>query len=149
MAGITRKYRREYRREHADEINAQLRKRRETDPEYAERIRQYGRNYWRRRCDGHVPKPYPIHINGERLYRTSEAARLLHCAEATISGWHRKGYVPLPLVVDGRRLYRREQIDLMGRMLEMKPNDHKAKAAASKFVCENWHEVAQSPMHSL
>lgn len=134
----SREYRRAWRRRNADRINQVLRQRQQDDPQYAEDVREYGRKYWQRRCEGYIPSPYPIHVDGKRLYRTSEAARLLHCSAAAILKWHEKGHVPLPRIVDGRRLYTRRQVDLMGSLLGIRAHDHETRQKVSDKIHDQW-----------
>ena len=137
-----RTWNREYARRHSARIAAE-RAEKMTDPEHAEAVREYFREYWKKRATGeYIPYSPPLHrkINGDlvHVYRTSEAARLLHCSDAAIHQWHKKGWLPLPLVVDGRRLYRRYQVDLMGVLLCVKRRDFNTRTKVLKFISENW-----------
>lgn len=113
------------------------------NPEHAAAIRAYFHKYWKKCAAGkHIPKSLPLHreINGElvRVYRTSEVARMLPCSNAVIYKWHNLAWLPLPLIVDGRRLYQRYQVDLIGVLVCVKKRDSNTRANVVKFISENW-----------
>ena len=133
---------REYFRRHSARI-ASERAEKMKNSDHAEAVREYYREYWRKRATGeHIPYSPPLYheFDGqkERVYRTSEAARMLFCATATIFQWHKKGWLPDPLMVRDRRLYRRYQIDLLGLLLSIRKRDSNTRAKLLKFISENW-----------
>jgi len=138
----SRAWNREYARRHHARIAAKLAKKMQ-DPKHAESVRTYHREYWKACVSGNrVPWSPPLfhEIDGqqERVFRTSEAARLLHCSSAVICKWHAKNWIPLPLVVNGRRLYRRYQVDLMGVLMSVRQRDFTTRTKVLKFISENW-----------
>lgn len=133
---------RDYMRRNAKRIAAE-RAEQLQDPEHAEVVREYFRDYWLKRVSGeHVPWSPPLYhdFDGqrERVYRTSEAARMLFCSTATICQWHKKGWLPDPLLERDRRLYRRYQIDLMGVLLCVKQRDFNTRTQVLEFICAKW-----------
>lgn len=133
---------RNYFRRHSARLAAELAEKKQ-DPEHAEAVREYYREYWKKRASGkHIPWSPPLYheFGGqqERVYRTSEAARMLFCSTATICQWHRKGWLLNPLLVRDRRLYRRYQIDLLGLLLSVRKRDYNTRTKLLKFISENW-----------
>ena len=137
-----RSYNRNYARRNRKRIAAE-RKAAMQDPDHAEAARKYFSDYWRRRATGeHIPSSPPLYYEfdgkDEQVFRTSEAARLLHCSTATICQWHKKEWLPDPLMIRGRRLYRRYQVDLMGVLLSVRRRDFATRAKVLKFISANW-----------
>ena len=134
LAAYYRKSRKQIRQQMADKYKS--------DPEFRKHVLAESKARDAKVAAGHVPKPPQLHGtvegNTARLFRMSEAARVIGCSATAFMRWHRDGWIPEPLIVDGRRLYTRGQLDLIGLFYSTPCHDHDARSERSKFVFSKW-----------
>lgn len=113
------------------------------DSEFAERNKTRWKTFRERVQAGYKPAPDPIYRtvagNSVRLYRCSETARKIGCAQGTVMRWHSHGWIPEPLY-EKRRLYTADQIELMKLFFLMPKHNHDKRSAMSKFIIDNWEK---------
>jgi hypothetical protein len=124
-----------------DRICEDRRERRVTDPDYKAKAIANSDAHKAKVRAGHMPEPDAIYrtIDGlsVRLYRSSEAARMIDCAPINLCQWERQGWLPAAFF-DRRRLYTREQIDLIALFYSVDCHDFFARTEASKFIFKKW-----------
>lgn len=120
---------------------ARLRERREQDPEFRQSMQQRQRTFRDKVREGHEPAVEPLYrtINGElvRVYRASEASRLIGCSECTIKSWQRGGWIP-DSQFQGRPVYTAHQIDLMREYFLIPISDRVMRSKVSKITFDSW-----------
>jgi hypothetical protein len=138
-----RKYHRKRYEKNRDKYNSSRRAAYAQDCVRQDAAQQRSREFKARLNSGHVPAPDPIYrtIDGtsRRLYRLSEAARLIGCSSMSICKWHSGGWIPEPLF-DRRRLYTIHQVNLLREFWAVPGTDHDKRSVVSKFIFDNWEK---------
>jgi len=132
----------EYYKANKPQIRQQMADKYKTDPEFRKKILADSKTRDAKIKAGHVPKPPLLHRDTdgttERLYRMSEAAREVGCCNTAFNRWHDEGWVPEPLIVDGRRLYTQTQTDLIALFYSVNCHNFEKRSEVSKIIFEEW-----------
>ena len=136
-----RRYFKTYYEQNRERILKHQRHRFQNDPEFKAR-RDAARDAHKAKVRaGHKPAPTPIYrtIDGEseRVFRSSEVARMIPCSPTALANWERQGWLP-PAISERRRLYRQHQIELIRWFHSINCHDFDARIEASKFIFEKW-----------
>jgi len=131
---------------HRAEFNKQRRQRYKKDDEYRVRAISHSQKY---RKKEHVVSGVKHHrlVDGQmvRVYRISQAAKLVGRSVQTLRAWEKLGFVP-PLASNGQhRVYRMHQIKLMQRIALLydhhkynQPLLNKKLWKLKKFIADRW-----------
>lgn len=126
-----------------DSYNALRRQRYATEPDRRTKAQAKSTAYKDRVEGGHVPSPTEIYrtLGGVsvRVYRNSEACRMIECSSTAILRWEKDKWIPKPSVPGKRRLYTSCQLMLMRKFHVTNRRDHDARQAVSAYIFENWN----------
>ena len=150
-AAYMKPYLAEYYRKNRKQIREQMANKYESDPAYRKQVLADSKTRDAKVKAGHVPKPPQIRCTTdgttERLYRQSEGARVIGCCRTAFNRWHREGWIPEPTKQLGRRLYTREQLDLIGLFYSINCHHFMARTEASKFIFDTSEKLDEPNPH--